>query len=335
MLTALRDGFIGLGRNWGLVVLVFVVNIALALVLALPLASQLERGLGGSGASASMMYSFDYDWWEHWSEEQKGFTRSFAPDIFGTGFAFRNVDLLLRGFVPGRMFPEGGAESRAPESSSSGPRGLDPLILGLGALYLLVQTFLTGGLLGVFRAPHGGWTLRGLIHGSGFYFGRLVRVSLLALGLVGIVFLANVPFARWVDGLAREAVSERTALALLLGRHALLLLAIIFVHMAASFARVIVVREERRSAALALVSSLGFCGRNLAATSGQYGAVLLFALVLLGAWAAIDARLEVLGWRSQLVAFALFQVFLLSRIALRLGLLAGQLELHRGQRGRG
>jgi hypothetical protein len=334
MLEALRRGFTGLGRNWGLVVVAFSVNIALALLVALPLASQLERDLDRIGVSASMMYGFDHDWWTHWSEDQEGYTRSLAPDVFGTGFAPRNVDLLLRGSVPGRVFREAGREAQAAPSSARRPRGLDPLLVGLGVLYLVVQTFLTGGLLGVFRAPQGGWTLRGLIHGSGFYFGRLIRVGLLGLGLVGIVFAANVPFARWVDGLAREAVSEETALALFLGRRALLLLAIVLVHMVASFARVIVVQEERQSAALAFVSSAGFCGRNLVATAGQYGVVLLLALVLLGAWASIDARLLVVGWKSQLVAFALFQVFLLSRIGLRLALLASQLELHRAQQGR-
>jgi hypothetical protein len=199
----------------------------------------------------------------------------------------------------------------------------------------VVQNFLTGGMLGVFRAPQGGWTVRGLLHGSGFYFGRLVRVSLLAVGLVAIVFAANAPLTRWVDGLAREAVSEQTALALLMGRQVLLLLAILFVHMVASFARVIVVREERQSAVLAFVSGLGFCRRNLAAVVGQYLVVFLLALGLLGVWAWTDARLLVLGWKSQLVAFAFFQAFLLLRIALRLGLLASQVELHREPRGRG
>ena len=132
---------------------------------------------------------------------------------------------------------------------------------------------------------------------------------------------------------AREAVSEQTALTLTLGRHALLLLALILVHMVASFARVIVVREERRSAVLALVSSLGFCGRNLLAIVGQYAVVVALALLLLAVWGALDARQLVLGWRSQLVALVLFQGFLLGRIALRLGLLASQVELHRARGG--
>ena len=266
MLSALRDGFRSVGRNWGLVLLVLTVNLALALVLAVPLATQLERDLAHTGTSGAMMYGFDYDWWSAWSEDQQGLSRSFAPDVFGTGFAARNVDLLLRGSVPAGLFPDGGAAGRQGDRSRRNARpGVDPVILGFGVLYLLVQTFLTGGLLGVFRSPQGGWTFRGLAHGSGFYFGRLLRISLLGVGLAGIVFGLNVPFARWVDALGREAVSERTALALGLGRHAARLLALLLVHMLASFARVIVVQEERRSAVLALVSSAGFCARNIMA----------------------------------------------------------------------
>ena len=46
-----------------------------------------------------------------------------------------------------------------------------------------------------------------------------------------LVFALNVPLAGWADDRAREAVSETTAMAWLLGRHALLLLALLLVHM--------------------------------------------------------------------------------------------------------
>jgi hypothetical protein len=331
-MRALRDGFVSLARNWGLVLLVLAVNLGLALVLAVPLAAQLERDLAHTGSSGSMMYGFDYDWWTAWSEEQEGVPGSFGPDVFGTGFAFKNLDLLLRGALPAGLFTEAGKEE---DSIGTGaplpPPRLDPLILGVGVLYLLVQIFLTGGLLGVLRAPQGGWTVRGLLHGSGFYFGRLVRVSLLALGLAWVVFALNAPFARWVDEMSREAVSERRALALGLGRHALLFCALLLVHAVASYARVIVVREERQSAVLAVVSSLGFCTRNIVGVLGQYAVVLLGAAALLAAWAAFDGRFAVIGWKTQLVALLVFQGFMVGRIALRLGLLGGQLELHQSR----
>jgi uncharacterized protein with GYD domain len=333
MLGALRDGFRALARNWGLVPLVLGVNLALALVLALPLAAQLEKDLAHSGASRSMMYGFDFDWWSAWHEKQNGPSSAFRPDTFGTGFAFKNLDLLLRGALPAGLFREAGGEGEPAPSEKAPPRRLDPVILGVGALYLLVQVFLTGGLLGVLRAPQGGWTFRGLVHGAGFYCARLLRVSLLALSLAWLVFAANVPFSAWVDAMAREAVSERTALVLGLGRNALLLLALLVLHAVASHARVMVVREERQSAALALLSSLGFCARNALAVLGQYAVVIAAAVAILAAWAALDARLGVNGWTSQLVALAGFEIFLAGRIALRLGLLGGQIELQRARVG--
>ena len=319
MLTALGSGFRALGRNWGLVVLVLLANLGFALVLAVPLSLQLEGDLANRGASSAMMYGFDYDWWAEWSKRQGGPSSALVPDILGTGFAFRNLDLLLKGSLPAGLFAGG---DDVP---------LDTTTLGVGALYLLLQVFLAGGLLGVFRAPQGGWTVRGLVHGSGFYFGRLFRVSLLALAAAGVVFAANAPFARWVDGLARETVSERTAIALTLGRHALLLLALVLVHMVSSYAKVLVVCEERLSAVLAFLSSLGFCARHFLAALGQYVVVLALGGALLFLFGALDARLAVVGWKSQLVALVLFQLFVAARIALRLGLLASQVELQRGR----
>ena len=319
MLTSLRAGFGSVGRSWGLVVLVLLANLALALVLAVPLAHQLEGDLAKRGAGSAMMYGFDYDWWSQWSEQQRGPSSALAPDLLGTGFALKNVDLLLKGSLPAGLFAWGSRPS------------LDATTLGLGALYLLLQVFLTGGLLGVFRAPQGGWTVRGLAQGSGFYFGRLLRVSLLALAATGALFAVNAPFARWVDGLAREAVSERTAIAFTLGRHAVLLLALVLVHMVSSHARVMVVREERLSAVLAFLSSLGFCARNFLSALGQYFVVGVLGIGLVALFGVLDGRLTVVGWRSQLVALVLFEAVVAARIALRLGLLASQVELQRAR----
>ncbi len=314
MVRSLRDGFRSLARNCGLVLLVLATNVGLALLLAVPFAILVERDLARTGASTSMMYGFDYDWWSRWDSQAKGFAADFGPDLVGIGFAFRNLDLLLQGQVPGGLF-----------AADAGP---DAAILGVGVLYLLLQTFLCGGLLAVFRAP-GGWTVRGLVHACGFYFGRLFRVSLLALAAIGLVFALDAPFASWLDSLAREAVSERSALALTLGRRAALLVALALVHMVSSYAKVIVVSEERRSALLAFVSSVGFCARHLVAVLGQYVVVAGIGLLLLGLFSVADAGLRVDGWKTQLVALALFEAFVGARIALRLGLLAAQLELRR------
>jgi hypothetical protein len=328
MIDALREGFRAVRRNSGLAVLLLMINLALAAVLAVPLAGLLERDLHQTDAAANMMYGFDFGWWSHWSDEQKGWTGSFGPEIFGAGFTLRNLELLLQGDLPARLFSARREES-GDEPEPMTPRAIDPVILGLGVVYLILQTFLTGGLLGVFRAPQGGWTVRGLLHGSGFYFGRFLRLALLALLATALVFALNGPFARWADGQAREAVSERGALAWSLGRYGLLLLALLFVHMISSYAKVVMVVEERSSALLAFLSSISFCLRNLGRAAGQYVTVGALGGLLILVWNAVDSRWETVGYRTQIITLALGQVFVLLRIGLRLALLASQVALYR------
>jgi hypothetical protein len=326
MLGALGHGFAAVWRNRGLAVLVLLVSLGFAALLAAPLAVSLDRDLEHTGASVVMMYGFDHGWWKEWSERQTGPSGSLGPDLLGAGFAAKNLDLLLRGHLPLGLFP--GPRDGADPGGELAP-GVDPVILGLGALYLLVQTLLTGGLLGVFREPSGGWTFRGLVHGSGFYAGRLLRVMLLAMLGAWIVFALHAPVARWANARAREALSETAALAWSLGHYALLLLALVVLHMVSSFAKVIVVVEERSSAVLVLLSSLGFCGRHFGRALGQYVVVTALGALLLLAWGALDRRFEVTGYKTQLVFLALAQALVLARVGLRLGLLAGQVALYR------
>lgn len=323
-------GFRGVLRSWGLVFVVLAVNLALAAGLAVPLAGVLERDLRKTGAAADMLYGFDAAWWGQWNETQSGWSKSFGPEIFGVGFAFRNIDLLLRGELPlGLMRSQPVAEQ---EAGAGAPAArLDGVTLAVAGLYLLVQTFLLGGILGVFRSEQGSWTLRGMLHGSGFYFGRLLRVALVALLIDYVLFRLNAPFARWADARAREAVSENAAMAWALGRHALLLLALLAVNMLSSLAKVIVVLEERSSAILAWLSAAGFCAANLVRTVGHYAGLVVLGSLLLAIWSFLDGRIETTGYTTQLVALLLAEALIVGRIALRLSLFAGQIALYRRQ----
>jgi hypothetical protein len=320
--TALRDGFRGLGRSWGLPLLLLAVNLLTAAVLAVPLAGQMEQALSKSESSRRMLYGFDFAWWSHWNDTRGGYATGFAPDIFGLGFAFKNADLLLKGYLPLGLFVS------APPDSDEAPL-VDPVVLAVGAAYLLLHIFLSGGVLSVLRGTQGAWTTRGLLHGAGFYFGRFFRIGVLSLLLIAFVFAVNVPLTRLAEHLGRESVSERTGMAWLIGRHALLLAALLCVHLVSSYARVITVLEERSSALLAVVSALAFCLRHLLRTVGQYALVALAGVVVLGLWYALDSVWVTTGYKTQVVTLLLAQTLMLSRIALRLGLSASQIALYR------
>jgi hypothetical protein len=317
---ALAAGMRAAWRNRGLAALLLAVNLGLAAVLAVPLAGALEEGLAHQDAAQNMLTGFDYGGWSAWSERQTGAAADFGPEILGAGFVFRNLELLLGGQLPARLFADAPAD---------GDRRVDGVILAVGVLYLLVQTFLAGGLLGVLRTPAAGWTVRGLLHGSGFYCGRMFRLLVLTLLLDGVVFALHAPLARFAVSRAREAVSESTALAWLFGHHALLLLALLAVHLLAGYAKAIVVVEERSSALLAMVSAAGFCLRNLGRAALHYASFLLLGVALVAVWTWLDGHVAVSGYRTQLVWLALAQGFVGLRLFLRLALLGGQVALHR------
>jgi hypothetical protein len=319
--SAVAEGLRAVRRRPALLALLLAVNLSTAALLAVPLVGVLEDSLKNTDASGNMLYGFDHAWWTAWHTGRTGWTASFRPDIFGAGFAVKNLDLLLRGALPARSFES------AEDALNDYP--VDGVILGLGAAYLVVQAFLTGGALGALRGPQGSAPPRGLLYGSAFYFGRILRVAALALCLDGVLFWLNAPFAIWVENRAREAVSETTALAWLFGRHLLLLAALLLVQLLSSYAKVIVVLEERRSALLALVSAAGFCLRNLRRAFGHALLIALLGVTLVAAWSALDGAFETTGYKTQLVALALSQGLVLGLIGLRLSLYAGQIALYR------
>lgn len=319
--AATLAGLKAVARRPSLVALLLAFNLLAAALLAVPLVGVLEDGLQHSDAAGQMLYGFDYAWWTAWHTGKSDWTASFQPDLFGAGFAVKNVDLLLRGSLPGRAFES------LEDSWNDFPA--PPLVLGLGLAYMLLQVFLGGGVLAVLRGGQAGLPWRGLFHGAGFYFGRLLRVAALALLADWVLFRLNGPFAAWAEGRAREAVSEDTALVWLFGRHALLLLGILAVHLLSCYAKLIVVLEERRSALLAFLSAIGFCFRNLRRAFGHLLAVALLGVLLVALWSVLDGAWHTTGYKTQLVSLALSQALVFGLIGLRLSLYAGQIALYR------
>lgn len=320
--AAIAEGLRRTGRSWGLGVLLLGFNLGTALVLALPLAGTLSRDFHERPAGASMTNGFDFPWWSHWSDTGSGWQKSLGPDLLGPGFAFKNLDLLLGGQLPAGLFALRDAE---------GTRALrvDPLLLAVAAAYMLAQVFLSGGVLTVLRQAGGSWTVRGVVHGGGFYFGRFLRVWVLMILAMAMLFALYAPLAGWADRQAREAVSETTADAWLFGRHAVLLLAILLLHALGTYARVIIVLEERSSAALAVLSALAFAVTRLPATIVVVCALAILGGLALALWQAFDQAWATTGFRTQIVTFVAMQALVLWCILLRVGLAGALMDLYR------
>jgi hypothetical protein len=322
--AALASGLARVRRSWGLGVVVLVTNVAAALLLAAPLLATLRAELRERPAAGTMRHGFDYQWWSHRADTTHRLGATLGPDLLGSGFAFKNVDLLLKGQVPAALFAQRDEEGKRTVL-------LHPLLLGLGVAYMALQAFLAGGILAVLRQTQGRWTMRALLHGSGFYFGRFARIALLMLLVLAVVFALYGPFARWADAQAREAVSERTATAWALGRHLLLLITLLLVHLVGTCARVITVLEERQSAVLAVLSALAFTAANAGAAAVLAAAAAALSVGALLLWLLFDHAWNATGYASLAVTLAAMQALVLARIWIRLALAGSLLDLYRGR----
>ena len=98
--------------------------------------------------------------------------------------------------------------------------------------------------------------------------------------------------------------------------------------MSFDYARVAIVVGERRSAFLAALAGLGFVMRRPIATYGLLALFALAGLVLLMVRQLVVPGLGESSWLGIAAVALLGQAFLVARLILRLGLLAGELTLY-------
>lgn len=191
-------------------------------------------------------------------------------------------------------------------------------IAAAAVLILLSNTFFAGGALTVLADESQPYTPRRFYEGCGRYFWRLFRLFLVSLICYALVLAASgilnkIANKIWGDGMVAAPLVHFSYFRFVLACSLLALVNMVF-----DYAKIRMVRENRRSAFGAAVWAWKFVYRNFNLASRLFLALLglgvLFALVY---W-AIRAVLpeSAVGWL--LLVFLFQQAFVLARIGLRL-----------------
>ena len=304
---ALIQGEANVRRAWKIVVLVYLANFCIGLILALPMLSTLEGSLQRSGSEVQVLQGFDYDWFSNFRGSLTGWMRSLDLSLVGGGALLRNYELLLTG----------------------GLFQLDCLLIGVGVLYWLGQGFLAGGSLHILCARSCQFSLIEFLSGCGRYFFRFLRVSLfmlLSLWLVYTFILS--PLGKIIDELIGEDAMERASIFITIVKYFCVALVLAAMSMVNDYAKIRTVLDGRSSAAFAILSSLYFLSRRLGSALFLYVTLLVLGAILAVSYGVLERGLAVMSASTVVLAFFLQQLFIASKMWLKLMFFSSQSLLY-------
>jgi hypothetical protein len=296
---------------------VFVVTLAAAAPLALSMRGSIEAHLGRSLAADAAADAVNYDWWQEFTSQAAGGTialgttalgttglgSTFSPSIIGFAATLDNISSVLE--AQGKIMPVAGAL----------------------AAYLLVWTFLSGGILDRY-ARQRPTRAYGFFAASGVFFWRFLRLALVAGAAYWLLFsFVHVwIFNDLYTWLTQDLATERVAFFWRVALYAVFGAALVAVNIALDYAKIRTVVEDRRSVVGALSAALAFIGRRPGRAFGLYALNGLVFLLLLAVWALAAPGAGGVGL-SMWLGFAATQLYVLARLLLKLQFMASQTAL--------
>ncbi len=315
MITSLRRA-IGAGTSRAfsarlLIVGLWLINLLAAAALAIPLGASLQSSIGASLVHERLRTGFDMGWFGELQGTAQGLLSTFTPTVVGAGAFFNNLEAWLSGELW---------------------RGIPALVVA-GSIYLLLWTFLQGGILTRLslrreEAP----SAAGFFASGGRFFLRFLGLALMS----GVLYAGVYRLGRWLfpalEELSRDVTVERTALWLVVAAAVLIAFLLCLINLIFDYARMAIVLEGRKNPLRAAYHAVRLILRHPGQTLGLYALLGLLGLGLLAVYARIAPGAGQSTLPGIALAFLVAQAYLVAKLWLRLVLSASQLTLYEALR---
>ena len=282
---------------------VYAMTVVLALPLAITMRGLLRTHLGASLAADGAANGVNYDWWQEFTSQAAGLGTTFSPTIIGFAATLDNISNLLDG-----------QRENAP-------------IAGALALYLLVWTFLVGGIIDRY-ARQRPIRAAGFFAASGVHVFRLLRLAIVS-GLVYWWLFAYVHpwlFLEWFAERTRTMSVERDVFFWRVALYVLFGTLLVVINVIFDYAKIRIVVEDRRSALGALSAAIRFVWRQRRRVAALYALNGVAFLILIAIWALVAPGARG-GGLTIWLGFLVGQIYVLARLALKLQFLASETAL--------
>src|SRR5437588_167043 len=300
---ALREGIRRVNGAPVIVVCVFLATLAAALPFSIVMRESLRGSFDHSLAANEAARGVNHEWWTEYSSHASGLETTFTTSVIGFAAVLDNLSTLLD-------------RDRRPGA-----------ILWMGAGYLLLWLFLSGGLLDRL-ARNRPIRSHGFFAACGVYFGRLLRLApRIALAYYALFRYVHAwLFDDLYPGVTRELSVERTAFLWRLALYAVFGLLLVAVNMLFDYAKVRAVVEDRRSMIGAVAAAARFLKRNAAAAVTLYFLNGLLFVAVLAPYALAAPGAGPAG-PMMWAGVAVSQLYLAARVWVRLVFLASEVSL--------
>jgi hypothetical protein len=301
-------GFKTTGKATRMIIFLLVINLAFSMILAVPMYHSLKDSFGNSLAGDRMSEGFDYLWWEEYRDEAQGLEQTFTPSIIGKGAILNN----LEGLIQLRVFD------------------LPPVILIFGLLYIILHTFLAGGILSLFKKRDTKFSLRDFFQGAGSFFFRfflLMLFSWVFFLIIGQVVKGSSDSI--LSGMRETAFSEVTPFYCGLVFSAVVFFLFLFIQMVFDYGRIKIVLEDSPNVLTSAAGAFGFVFRHLGSTLGLFYLLFLMQIVFTLIYILIQGVIPPSSFLGVALAFLFQQIFIFGLIWIRCWLYSSQMELYR------
>ena len=305
-----RDGASRVGRAPAMVMGVWLLNLLAAIPLTLMLHDAIAQHLDHSLRAEEVARGFDIDWWQEFEARAGEVGKSFGPGVIGFAAPLSNLSALADGELP------------------SGP------IFVAVAGWLLLWTFLSGGIIDRY-ARNRPTRAAGFFGACGDWFGRMLRLELIALAAYWILFSWIHPllFDRFYGWMTHDLGVERRAFLWRVALYVVFALLAVAVRVVVDVARVRAVVEDRRSIIGAYVAGWRFIRQRPLPILGVYACIAAALVVWLAIYALVAPGARATGGWLWL-ALVIGQLYIIGRLWLKLQTQASLVALYQSDFGR-
>jgi len=284
----------------------FLVNFLFALILAFPMQKTLEDSFGNSLVEDNMRKGFDYWWYRQFQYEGKGLSKTFFAFVGEWGAVLEN----LHGLVIGELFMR------------------DYSVISLGIIYLLLNIFFAGGIIGLYHSKGNRFSLTEFFAQAGRYFWPFLKLFVISLPFyIFLVYMLRSQLSRLIFISTIDKTTEWPSFLLNLGINLLALFLLCLINMVFDYAKISTVVQQGKSMLRQTGRAIKFVFQNFLRTLRLYYLIFAIGILLIAIYALIELQFDQSVIWSLLFILLIQQLFILGKIWIRLTFYASQLEL--------